>query len=186
MDDDQLQAFTSLYERYAEAVHRYASRRCDRDMAEDVVAQVFAVAWRRRCHMPSEEALPWLYGVARRVLSEQRRSDRRRQRLHERMRGERAVEHDEDNGSAPQLDDAALSQGLRLISAADREVLLLTYWEELSPAQVAEAMGCSRATLAVRLHRAHRRLRKQIEAAGQERSQHQTQDHSYIEETEST
>jgi RNA polymerase sigma-70 factor (ECF subfamily) len=184
MDDEQLRGFTDLYERHAEAVHRYASRRCDRDTAEEVVAQVFAVAWRRRQSIP-EEALPWLYGVARRVLSEQRRGERRRRRLYERVRGERAAAPDHD-AFAPAPDDAALSEALKLIPALDREALLLTYWEELSPAQVAEAMGCSRATLAVRLHRARRRLRSQIEAADEQRPRRQSHDRSCITETEST
>ncbi len=68
MDSDQLQAMTRLYESHADAVMRYAQRRSDRETAEEVVAQVFLVAWRRRGALP-DDALPWLYGVARRALS---------------------------------------------------------------------------------------------------------------------
>ncbi len=158
MDGDELQAVTCLYERYAGPVHRYALRRSDRETADEVVAQVFMVAWRRRAALP-EEALPWLYGVARRALAEQRRGAARRERLGVRLRGE-AVEAT----PGPALLDGRLSRALRELPQGDREALLLRYWEDLEPAQVAEAMGCSRATMAVRLHRARLRLRRALEA----------------------
>ena len=72
MDEEQIQAISRLYERHAPAVHRYALRRSDPDTAEEVTAQVFLVAWRRRDALP-HEPLPWLYGVARRALADQRR-----------------------------------------------------------------------------------------------------------------
>ncbi len=195
MDGDELRAFTLMYERHATAVHRYAARRCDRDTAEEVVAQVFAIAWRRRESLP-KEPLPWLYGAARRVLSEQRRSQLRRRKLYERLRnrsepgqaaddraleraeGDRPMPPERDRLSDPagsdrpdpaasdrplELSDQRLARALRGLSSDDREALLLTYWEELSPSQAAEALGCSRAALAVRLHRARRRLRGQLE-----------------------
>lgn len=159
MTGDELQAVTRLYERYAVAVHRYALRRSDRDTAEEITAQVFMVAWRRRAVLP-EDALPWLYGVARRALAEQRRGTARRKRLGERLRRD-AVEEDTPG---PVLLDERLAAALRRLSQRDREALLLRYWEELEPAQMAQAMGCSRATMAVRLHRARLRLRREFEA----------------------
>jgi RNA polymerase sigma factor (sigma-70 family) len=181
MDRDELEAFSALYERHAEAVHRYALRRCDSDTAEEVVAQVFTIAWRRRERLP-EEPMPWLYGVARRALADQRRGAVRRRRLYERLRTQ---SESASESFAPELSDGALSLALRRLSPADREVLLLAYWEELSPAELARAMGCSRATLAVRLHRARLRLRKQLEVVESERFQDQGHDHSCVTETES-
>jgi RNA polymerase sigma-70 factor, ECF subfamily len=157
MDSDELRAVTGLYECYAEAVHRYALRRSDRETADEVTAQVFMVAWRRRGALP-DDALPWLYGVARRVLSEHRRGAARRNRLSERLRHE-AI----DQTQAPELIDGGLAEALRRLSASDREALLLRYWEELEPAEIAKAMGCSRTTVAVRLHRARLRLRRELE-----------------------
>ncbi len=157
---DELQAVTRLYERYAGAVHRYALRRSDRETAEEITAQVFMVAWRRRSALP-EDALPWLYGVARRALAEQRRGAARRKRLGERLRGE-AIEQT----TGPVLLDEGLAGALRRLSQGDREALLLRYWEELEPAQIARVMGCSRATMAVRLHRARLRLRRGLEVVG--------------------
>jgi RNA polymerase sigma-70 factor, ECF subfamily len=157
---DELQAVTRLYERYAGAVHRYALRRSDPETAEEITAQVFTVAWRRRSALP-EDALPWLYGVARRALAEQRRGAARRKRLGERLRGE-AIEVT----PGPALLDEGLDRALRRLSQGDREALLLRYWEELGPAQIARVMGCSRATMAVRLHRARLRLRRALEVVG--------------------
>lgn len=178
MDSDQTQAVSSLYERHAQAVHRYALRRSDREVADEVTAQVFMVAWRRRTALP-EDALPWLYGVARRVLSEHRRGVARRKRLGERLRSE-AIE---ETPRRELLDDG-LSRALRALSEGDREALLLRYWEELEPAQIAQAMGCSRATIAVRLHRARLRLRRELEAAGDQSEEGQEHEDSCVTRTE--
>jgi RNA polymerase sigma-70 factor, ECF subfamily len=158
VERDQVDAISRLYERYARAVHGYALRRSDRDTADEVTAQVFLVAWRRRATLP-DDTLPWLYGVARRALADQRRGTTRRRRLHERLRSE-AVER------SPRLElpDRGLACALGRLSDHDREALLLCYWEDLGPAQIARVLGCSRAAAAVRLHRARGRLRKQLEA----------------------
>ncbi len=160
MSSDDLRAVTRLYERHAPAVHRYALRRSDPETAEEITAQVFMVAWRRRSALP-EDPLPWLYGVARRALADQRRGAARRRRLGERLRRDAIAP-----APAPVLLDEGLAAALRRLSHNDREALLLRYWEELEPAQIAEAVGCSRTTMAVRLHRARLRLRRELEAAG--------------------
>jgi RNA polymerase sigma-70 factor (ECF subfamily) len=174
VDGDQLQAFTRLYECHAEAVMRYALRRSDREMAEEVTAQVFLVAWRRRTALP-DDALPWLYGVARRALADQRRGAARRHRLSERLRGVTV-----EDFSALELRDGWLTDVLQRLSPGDREALLLRYWEELDPEQVARAMGCSRAAVAVRLHRARARLRRELDASGDARAENQEHEHSCV------
>lgn len=180
MSGGELQAVTRLYERYAVAVHHYALRRSDRETAEEITAQVFMVAWRRRSDLP-EDALPWLYGVARRALAEQRRGAARRRRLGERLRRE-AVE---DTPGPVQL-DGELTAALRRLSQGDREALLLRYWEELEPGQIAQVMGCSRATMAVRLHRARLRLRRGLEAAADQPDDDQEHEDSCVTRTEPT
>jgi RNA polymerase sigma-70 factor, ECF subfamily len=79
--------FELLYAKYAPAVKAYVLRRADASMADDVVAEVFVVCWRRFEDVPVDP-LPWLLGVARRVLSTQRRGERRRGALHERLAGQ--------------------------------------------------------------------------------------------------
>src|SRR5450759_30776 len=180
MTGDELQAVTRLYEHHAGAVHRYALRRSDRETADEITAQVFMVAWRRRSALP-DDALPWLYGVARRALADQRRGAARRQRLGQRLR-RGAVEET----PGPVLLDEGLTAALRRLSQGDREVLLLRYWEELEPAQIAQAMGCSRATMAVRLHRARLRLRGELEAVGDQPEEDQEHEGSCLTRTEPT
>ncbi|HEY3969857.1 MAG TPA: sigma-70 family RNA polymerase sigma factor [Solirubrobacteraceae bacterium] len=76
-----------LYAKYAPAVKAYVLRRAGVSTADDVVAEVFVVCWRRFEEVPVDP-LPWLLGVARRVLSTQRRGERRRGALHERLAGQ--------------------------------------------------------------------------------------------------
>ena len=76
--------FEQLYGDYADRVHAYALRRTSPAAADDVVAEVFLVVW-RRLHKVPDEPLPWLLGVARRVLANQRRGDARRAALIDRM-----------------------------------------------------------------------------------------------------
>jgi len=146
--------FHALFARHYPAVFGYALRRVGRDEAGDATAEVFTVAWRRIERVPAEpETLPWLYGVARRVLANQERAARRRLRLEARAAASPGAA-DEAPGTARVDVEAAL---LRL-GPADREVLRLAAWEELQPAEIAAVLGCSANAAAVRLHRARQRL----------------------------
>lgn len=153
--------FERLYAAHAGAVRGYAMRRCDPETADDVVADVFLVAWRRRAELP-EEPLPWLLGIARRVLANHARGQSRRVRLHDRLATERtaltAPAHADERQSA------RLSAALARLSERDRELLLLMAWEGLEPRQAAEVLGVRPNTLAVRFHRARRRLSAALEA----------------------
>jgi RNA polymerase sigma-70 factor (ECF subfamily) len=153
--------FEKLYALYAGAVRGYAMRRCDRETADDVVADVFLVAWRRRAELP-EDALPWLLGIARRVLANHARSQSRRVRLRDRLAAEpimvAAPAHVDGRASAP------LRAALASLSERDRELLLLVAWEGLELQQAAEVLGVRPNTLAVRFHRARRRLSAALEA----------------------
>jgi DNA-directed RNA polymerase specialized sigma24 family protein len=74
--------FESLYRAHARDVHGYFLRRTSSEEAKDATSEVFVVAWRRFDDVPQDdEALPWLYGVARNVLANNARSLRRRDRL---------------------------------------------------------------------------------------------------------
>jgi RNA polymerase sigma factor (sigma-70 family) len=147
-------AFEALFAAHYMSVRRYVVRRSDPADAEDVLADIFLVAWRRFDEMP-EDAFPWLLGVARRVLSNQRRGERRRRALDWRLHAIRSAEMfcDEDVGSAGEVIAA-----LGVLSDLEREALLLVAWEELEPNRAAVAAGCAPATFRVRLYRARRRL----------------------------
>jgi len=136
-----------------------------REIAEDVVADAFAVAWRRRDRIP-EPALPWLYAIAAHVIANQYRSTRRRQDLDTRLAHE-------TGGAAPESDLAeslgrrdAFSAAFALLAEPEREVLRLVAWDGLDTRDAARVFGCSPGAFRVRLHRARRKLARQLEAAG--------------------
>ncbi len=157
--------FEGLFREHYAAIRAYALRRAPRDVAQDVVADTFVVAWRRLDDVPAD-ALPWLYGVARRVLANERRSVSRRAALEHRLAGDtsRLGSHDVGEG----LGDAELLRAaLAALSPRHRETLMLVAWEGLSGARAARAAGCSPATFAVRLHRARARLATELAAREQ-------------------
>ena len=154
--------FDQLYREHAGAVRAYARRRTTRAAADDVVADVFMVAWRRVDDVPAEP-LPWLLGVARKVLANQRRGEHRGAELRDRIRGQQI------SGVGAALSDDGPSPAVRALwslGASDQELLMLIAWDRLTRAQAAEALGISVGTLAVRLHRARGRLAQARAAIG--------------------
>jgi RNA polymerase sigma-70 factor (ECF subfamily) len=158
--------FERLFRAHYAQILAFALRRLgDRALAEEAAAETFAVLWRRRADAP-DPALPWLYGVATRVIANQRRSQRRRADLQQRLEREPA-------SGAPEADPAARLQGraellaaFARLSEAEREVLRLVAWEDLTPREAAAALGCSYGAFRVRFHRAKRKLAKHLAAAG--------------------
>jgi RNA polymerase sigma-70 factor (ECF subfamily) len=144
----------ALFAEHARAVHAYALRRIDAAAADDTVSEVFLVAWRRLDDCPPD-ALPWLLACARRVLANQRRGTERRVALTERL-SHATVATEAHDGTVSA--DGPLARALAELSDHDRQVLLLIAWEGLDPARAAVVLECSRPTVAVRLHRARRRL----------------------------
>jgi DNA-directed RNA polymerase specialized sigma24 family protein len=148
-----------LHAEHFEAVRRYVWRR-DPALADDVVAETFLVAWRRIDEVPSD-ARPWLIGVARNVRLNVRRSAQRQRALADR------VAHSESDIAVPDpwKPGGAVRAALASLSDRDREILLLAVWDELDHAQIAVAVGCSRANVSLRLHRARRRFAAALAAA---------------------
>jgi RNA polymerase sigma factor (sigma-70 family) len=154
---DHVTRFREAYDTHYHRVLGYALRRtANREDASDVVAETFLTAWRRLEHMPAgADARPWLYGIARKALSNHRRGALRRERLSGRIRG--------TVGLAPVAEEA--EEGLTRVAAAfarlrdgERELLALVAWEELDLGEIALTLGCSRNAARIRLHRARRRL----------------------------
>jgi RNA polymerase sigma factor (sigma-70 family) len=154
--------FARLYAEHSRQVMAYALRRARREDAAEVVAETFLVAWRKAAEIPAkgDEVLLWLYGVARLVLANLERGERRRGRLDDRLRLElpAAVAARPE----PSAERPAVMCALSKLEREDREVLLLAGWEELEPAQIAEVLAISPVAARSRLHRARRRLRKQL------------------------
>jgi RNA polymerase sigma factor (sigma-70 family) len=150
--------FEALFASYLEDVVAYCRWHADSPSdAQDAVADVFLIAWRRPDAVPDGEAArAWLYATARRVLANQRRGTRRRRALVERLAGEAAT-------AAPRFPSGhagtLVSEALGRLHERDREVLLLSEWEGLTPAEIAGVVGCLEVTARGRLHRARRRFR---------------------------
>jgi RNA polymerase sigma-70 factor (ECF subfamily) len=148
--------FEELYRQYAGRVRAYALRRTAATAADDVVAEVFVVAWRRRDDVP-DPSLPWLLAVARRVLANQRRSERRAIALRARLQSAPVPT------VAPNVDHRVL-RALADLSERDRELLMLIAWEGLSVTEAATVLGARPGTIAVRLHRARERFARALSA----------------------
>jgi RNA polymerase sigma-70 factor, ECF subfamily len=146
----------TAFAQYHQAVLAYAIRRTPNLAdAEDVAAETFAVAWRRWAERP-RQVEPWLYGIARKVLANSRRSECRRAALTARVAG---VTSASSSDSTAQVDSRlTVVDALMKLEEADRECIFLTEWEQLSGADAARVLGCSTAAFYVRLHRARRRL----------------------------
>jgi RNA polymerase sigma factor (sigma-70 family) len=159
--DERERVFNALYDANYAAVRAYAYRR-DRASADDVVAETFLVAWRRLEQIPGEAQLPWLLGVSRNTLLNLHRGERRR-----REREYREAAMAMAAGSSRSDDHTEAGPGILLLlerlRPADREVLQLVAWERLDRAAIASSLGCSRANVALRLHRACGRLRTLLE-----------------------
>lgn len=156
----QRATFARLFEAHFHGLLAYARRRtANWSDAEDVVAETFTVVWRRMADLPAEDAdrLPWLYGVARHVLANQRRSTMRRRRLLGRLQ----VEHGRLTDRQAVLATPVL-EALARLPPADQEVLRLLAWEGLTHAEIGTALAITPNAAAIRVHRARRRLEAEL------------------------
>jgi RNA polymerase sigma-70 factor (ECF subfamily) len=162
-ESERRRRFDSLFASYNSDIVAYCSwRAASASDAQDAAAEVFLTAWRRLDQLPEgDEARAWLYATARRVIANQRRSNRRRAALHDRLVLE--ATEGERGQIVPGSEEAPVIEALRRLGARDREILLLAEWEGLSPAQIAIVMGCLTVTARGRLHRARRRFRSVFE-----------------------
>ncbi|HET7574105.1 MAG TPA: sigma-70 family RNA polymerase sigma factor [Solirubrobacterales bacterium] len=158
--------FERLFRAHYAQILAFALRRLgDRALAEEAAAETFAVLWRRRADAP-EPALPWLYGVATRVIANQRRSRQRRASLERRLEAEPTPGLRERDPLERIEGRAQLLRAFALLSEPEREVLRLIAWEDLTPREAAAVLGCTYGAFRVRFHRAKRKLAKHLAAAG--------------------
>jgi RNA polymerase sigma-70 factor (ECF subfamily) len=143
-------------------VAAYLLSRTNAESAGEALAKVLEVAWRRLDDVPSEP-LPWLLGVARRVLADEWRTQGRQQALIARLAESEAVRQRSfgsggETDADTTIDRLVAIEALAALSESDREALLLVAWDGLTTRQGAAVLGCSRGTFAVRLFRARSRL----------------------------
>ncbi|MEU9786721.1 sigma-70 family RNA polymerase sigma factor [Streptomyces phaeochromogenes] len=182
--DERSERLEQLFRQTFRRVMAYCLRRASEATAHDAVAEVYAVAWRKRRQLPAddEEAVLWLLGIARRVLANQARSQRRWARLL--LRAAERAEPDpppaadpygtQDAGDAGDGLAAALAQA----SDADRELLRLAYWDDLSRSDIATVLGISVGAVDTRLHRARQRLRQRLASANPHQDPAKEKDHA--------
>lgn len=149
-------AFSDVYESCYRDVVAFAFRRCyDRTIATEIATDTFAVVWRRLDEMPDgQQARLWIFGVARLVLSNESRSQRRRTRLASHVAAVVA--------SQPAMsdvdDDGRVEEALQRMAPGDAELLRLSYWEGLSPAEIAVVVDVLAPTVRSQLTRARQRF----------------------------
>ncbi|HEX5246996.1 MAG TPA: sigma-70 family RNA polymerase sigma factor [Gaiellaceae bacterium] len=161
MTADRERRFRRLYERHYPALLAYALRRTTGSAdAHDVVADTFLVLWRRFSDAPSsdEEALLWLYGIARRVLANRHRTRQRQERLAQRFADALNQSTSTEDVATHRRDAQRLLEALLELSDSERELLMLAAWEQLSTSELARVLGCTENAAAIRLHRARKRL----------------------------
>lgn len=160
-ENDRGRAFEALFDAHYWAVRAYVRRRAPEAAVEDAVSETFMVAWRRLDDIaPADDALPWLLGVARRVLANQVRADRRRGALVARLADRSTAGSD---WQPPAGMDERLRAAVAALAPAQREALLLTAWDGLEPARAAQVAGCTPAAFRVRVHRARRRVARALQ-----------------------
>lgn len=158
--------FRDLYDRHYDAIANYCLRRLAPEDAADAAAEVFTIAWRKRASVPPRsEALPWLYRVARNVVAHQRRSWARRIRLQQRAGQE--LPRSESNTDAAEVvvrseQAREVIDAMDRLKGGDREILRLKLWDGLSHDEIGSVLEISRHAVDMRVHRATRRLGKQL------------------------
>jgi RNA polymerase sigma-70 factor (ECF subfamily) len=158
--DTRQQLFEQIAAEVADPIRRYALRRTDPDTADDVLADTLLVVWRRMDEVPPDGRLPWCYAVAGKCLANLNRGARRQRNLVQRI-----VELDppSDTVDVTELPDPEVHRALATLRADDRELLRLSAWEDLSPAEIAIVLGLSSNAVRIRLHRARRRFAAALE-----------------------
>ncbi len=161
-EDARRSSFERLAAEVVEPVRRFLARRTDPVTAEDVLADVLLVLWRRLDAVPAEP-LPWTYGVARNCLANAERGARRQRRLAARIA---AVDRGQESGPEDPGTDQLVLDALARLRPADAELLRLWAWEQLTPAEIAEIAQITPNAANIRLHRARGRLRDQLRKSG--------------------
>lgn len=154
---DPADRFTAMFEDLAPRVYAYARRRCDATSAQEVVADTFLIAWRRRGDLPAEP-LPWLLVVARNTLANRRRHQFRQDRLVEATGRLAVLAGPVQAAEQAVVDRDAVLAAVAQLSHREREAVLLVAWDGLRNADAAQVAGCSTRAFEVRLSRARARI----------------------------
>jgi len=165
------EAFAILYDRHAAVLHRYVARRLGEDVADDIVAETFLSAFRKRARFDagaSPDARPWLYGIAANLIGKHTRSEVRMLRAYARTGADPVLTQPVTvDDPLSRVDSATaqrdLARALATLAKGDRDVLLLIAWADLSYAEVAAALEIPVGTVRSRLNRARIKVRAALD-----------------------
>jgi RNA polymerase sigma factor (sigma-70 family) len=167
--------FEAFYREHVEAIQGFVARRVgDRERAADLTAEIFLAAIGAAPRYRAGRGTPkaWLYGIARTVIASDRRQAGREQTREERLRASALLDEDDAAQIEARIEAAAklrhLYEAMDRLSESERAVLELVALDELSLTEAAAAAGVRPVTARVRLHRARRKLRAELEAASTE------------------
>jgi RNA polymerase sigma-70 factor, ECF subfamily len=165
---DRPRVFASVFDRHFAAVHSYLARRAGREQADDLASLCFTVAFERRSSFDPRvgRALPWLLGIATNLLRDHWRSEQRLLETLTRLDPVPEAVSDEVTSGVWSAGDPALAQALAGLDAAQRDVLLLYAWAELSYDEIAIALAVPVGTVRSRLARARGQLRVELARSG--------------------
>ncbi|WP_246607565.1 RNA polymerase sigma factor [Paractinoplanes toevensis] len=159
----QPETFGQIFDRHATTIHHYLARRVGRSLADDLTAETFLIAFRRRDNydVSHQDCRPWLYGIAANLLRGHQRAEIRQYRALART-GVDPVYAADDRVEA-RVDAAdevrALAGVLAKLAPGERDVLTLVSQAQLSYPEVAQALGIPVGTVRSRLHSARKRIR---------------------------
>jgi RNA polymerase sigma factor (sigma-70 family) len=161
-------AFADVFERHHDAIHRHLARRLGVDMADELAAEAFAVAFDKRARYDARfaDARPWLFGIATRLAHRHCRREARELRAYARTGLDPTVPAADEGPADARVAAPALAAALAVLSPDDRDVLLLHAWEDLTHSEIALALSIPEGTVKSRLHRARRRVRAALAQAG--------------------
>lgn len=166
-------SFRELIDPAFDDLWRFVRRRCRSAAdADDVVAEVLAVAWRRRVEVPTGDGTrPWLLATARRVLANHHRGARRRSALAARAVTDAPTRPGVPDPAAVAVDhlepDRGLAHALHGLDPEERELLLMRAWDGLAVTEMAAVLGLTPNAVSIRLSRARGRLARLLESSGQ-------------------
>lgn len=152
--------FDRLWNANAGKVRAYLQRRVQPSDVDDLLSEVFVVAWRHRDRKTNAE-LPWLYGIGRKVVSTHYRGAQRRNDLEAKLDQQPASSADEFARSDLRSE---IADALAILGPDDRELLMLTAWEGLTPKEIAVATGSNSPAIRMRLSRARSRFEHALTA----------------------
>lgn len=165
-DEARRAALEAVVAEVVEPVRRYLRRRTDAATADDVLGETLLVLWRRLDDVPPGAAVPWAVGVARLQLANAARGARRQERVAAKEAVHAPAGPAPADPAAVAADRVLLERALAALRPADAELLRLWAWEDLDTKGLATVLGTTPGAVAVRLHRARRRLRAELDRVG--------------------